>query len=283
MAPRLFCFGYSFSAAFLARRLRPRGFRVAGTAREADRVADLQAAGIEAYRFDGTAALPAGALDGATHILASIPPDGAGDPALRWHGADLARRPGLTWIGYLSTTGVYGNSGGAWVDETTPVAPLTERARRRVAAEAAWQALTPSAHVFRLAGIYGPGRSALDQVRAGTARRVVKPGQAFSRIHVADIALALEASIGRPDPGAVYNLCDDEPAASADVVAFAAGLLGRAPPPAVPFEAAQLSDMARSFYGESRRVSNAKVKRELGLSLLYPTYREGLRALVGAS
>lgn len=283
MAPRLFCFGYSFSAAFLARRLGPIGYRIAGTARAAERVAALQAAGIEAYRFDGTAALPAGALDGTTHILASIPPDADGDPALRWHGADLARLPGLAWIGYLSTTGVYGDSGGAWVDETSPVAPLTERARRRVAAEASWRGLAPPAHVFRLAGIYGPGRSALDQVRAGTARRVVKPGQAFSRIHVADIAQALEASIGRPDPGAVYNLCDDEPAASAEVVAFAAALLGREPPPAVPFEAAQLSDMARSFYGESRRVSNAKAKRELGLTLLYPTYREGLRALAGTS
>ncbi|WP_119418854.1 SDR family oxidoreductase [Desertibaculum subflavum] len=282
MPPRLFCFGYSYSAAFLARRLGPRGFRIAGTARAAARVAELRAAGIEAYQFDGTAALPAGALDGTTHMLASIPPDAAGDPALRRHGADLARLPDLAWIGYLSTTGVYGDSGGAWVDETTPVAPLTERAGRRVAAEAAWQALTPRAHIFRLAGIYGPGRSALDQVRAGTARRVVKPGQAFSRIHVADIAQALEASIARPDPGAIYNLCDDEPAASADVVTFACELLGHAPPPEVPFEAAQLSDMARSFYGESRRVGNAKVKRELGLSLLYPTYREGLRALAGA-
>lgn len=283
MAPRLFCFGYSYCAAFLARRLGARGFRIAGTARAAERVAALQSAGIEAYPFDGTAALPADALEGTTHILASIPPDADGDPALRWHAGDLARLPRLAWIGYLSTTGVYGDSGGAWVDETAPLAPLTERARRRVAAEAAWQGLTPPAHVFRLAGIYGPGRSALDQVRAGTARRVVKPGQAFSRIHVADIAQALEASITRPDPGAVYNLCDDEPAASAEVVAFAAALLGHDPPPEVPFEAAQLSDMARSFYGESRRVANAKLKRELGVALLYPTYREGLRALAGAS
>lgn len=282
MTPRLFCFGYSYSAEFLAHRLKPRGFRIAGTATTAERVAALTAAGIEAYRFDGAAPLAPGALDGATHILGSIPPDAAGDPALRWHGAGLGRLPGLAWIGYLSTTGVYGDTGGAWVDETAPVAPLTERAKRRVAAEAAWQALVPAAHVFRLAGIYGPGRSTLDQVRAGTARRIVKPGQAFSRIHVADIAAALEASIDRPDPGAIYNLCDDEPAPSAEVVAFACGLLGVEPPPEIPFATAKLSEMASSFYGENRRVSNARVKRALGLQLLYPTYREGLRALAAA-
>jgi hypothetical protein len=280
MAPRLFCFGYSYSAEFLARRLAPRGFRIAGTARTAERVAALAAAGIDAYRFDGTAPLPLDALEGTTHILASIPPDADGDPALRWHGADLGRLPGLAWLGYLSTTGVYGDHGGAWVDESMPPSPRTERARRRVAAEAAWQALTPSAHVLRLAGIYGPGRSTLDQVRAGTARRIVKPGQVFSRIHVADIAQALEASIDRPRPGVIYNLCDDEPAASSDVVAFACSLLGIAPPPEIPFDQAQLSDMALSFYGENRRVSNAKVKRELGIELLYPTYREGLSVLV---
>lgn len=279
MAPRLFCFGYSYSAEFLARRLAPRGFRIAGTARTAERVAALTAAGIDAYRFDGTAPLPPDVLEGTTHILASIPPDADGDPALRWHGVDSGRLPGLVWIGYLSTTGVYGDRGGAWVDESMPPSPRTERARRRVAAEAAWQALTPSAHVFRLAGIYGPGRSTLDQVRAGTARRIVKPGQVFSRIHVADIAQALEASIDRPRPGVIYNLCDDEPAASSDVVAFACSLLGIAPPPEIPFDQAQLSDMALSFYGENRRVSNAKVKRELGIELLYPTYREGLSAL----
>jgi len=282
MLPRLFCFGYSYSAEFLARRLRPRGFRIAGTARTAERVTALSAAGVEGYHFDGTAKLPAGALEGTTHILASIPPDAAGDAALRWHGADLVRLPGLAWTGYLSTTGVYGDSGGAWVDETTPVAPQTERAKRRAAAEAAWLALTPPAHVFRLAGIYGPGRSTLDQVRAGTARRIVKPGQAFSRIHVADIAQVLEASIDRPNPGAIYNLCDDQPAASAEVVAYACGLLGVEPPPEIPFDQAQLSGLSLSFYGENRRVSNARAKRELDLELLYPTYREGLRALAEA-
>ncbi len=282
MAQRLFCFGYSYSAEFLARRLRPRGFQIAGTARSEERVAGLAAAGIEAYRFDGTADLPPEALAGTTHILASIPPDAEGDPVLRRHGAQLGRLPGLVWAGYLSTTGVYGDSGGALVDETTPPAPLTERARRRAAAEVAWRALDPSAHVFRLAGIYGPGRSSLDQVRAGTARRIVKPGQAFSRIHVADIARSLEASIDRPDPGAIYNLCDDEPAPSSEVVAFACRLLGVEPPPEIPFEQAQLSEMALSFYGENRRVSNARIKRELGLDLLYPTYREGLAAIAAA-
>jgi nucleoside-diphosphate-sugar epimerase len=211
-----------------------------------------------------------------------VPPDEAGDPVLGRHAGDLAQLA-PDWVGYLSTTGVYGDRAGGWVDETAALAPVGERGRRRIAAEAGWHALGLKLHVFRLAGIYGPGRSALDTVRAGTARRIVKPGQWFSRIHVEDLAAVLAASIARPNPGAVYNVCDDEPAPPQDVIEHACRLLGRAPPPAIPFDQAVLSPMARSFYDESKRVSNARIKTELGVRLRYPDYRAGLAALLAAS
>jgi nucleoside-diphosphate-sugar epimerase len=226
-------------------------------------------------------ALRGAPIAGDTHVLCSVPPDAEGDPILRAHGATITRlRP--AWIGYLSTTGVYGDHGGDWVDETMAPTPSEPRSRRRLAAERAWQDLEPSAHVFRLAGIYGPGRSAIDQLRSGTAKRVVKPGHLFSRIHVDDIAAVLEASIVRPNPGAIYNVCDDGPAQSDVVVAHAATLLGMPPPPAIPFETATLSPMAASFYAERRRVRNDRIKRELGVVLRYPTYREGLAAILNA-
>lgn len=267
--PRLFCFGLGYSAEALARRLLAQGWAVAGSTRDAARRARLAGFGVTV--------LDAPSAD-TTHVLSSAPPDAQGDPILRAHGVALVRlKP--AWIGYLSTTGVYGDHDGDWVDETTTPKPGEARSQRRLAAEQAWRALDPPAHVFRLAGIYGPGRSAIDQLRNGTAKRVVKPGHLFSRIHVDDIARVLEASIARPNPGAVYNLCDDEPAQSDVVVAHAAQLLGLAPPPAVPYEQAELTPMARSFYAERRRVRNDKIKRELGVSLRYPTYREGLRAI----
>jgi nucleoside-diphosphate-sugar epimerase len=267
--PSLFCFGLGYSAEALARRLLAQGWAVAGSTRDAARRARLIGLGI--------AVLDAPSAD-TTHVLSSVPPDAAGDPVLRAHGAALARL-NLAWIGYLSTTGVYGDHGGDWVDEATAPKPGEPRSQRRLLAEQAWQALAPSAHVFRLAGIYGPGRSAIDQLRNGTAKRVVKPGHLFSRIHVDDIALVLEASIARPNAGAAYNLCDDEPEQSDVVVAHAAQLLGIAPPPAVAYEQAELTPMARSFYAERRRVRNERIKRELGVALRYPTYREGLRAI----
>lgn len=285
-SPRLFVFGLGFSALALARGLLAEGWRVAGTCRGAEKAAALAAEGIETFRFDGTAPLaePAAALAGTTHLLASVPPDGAGDPVLRAHAGEIAAVEGLRWIGYLSTTGVYGDHGGGWVDEATPVAPNTERGARRAEAERAWLALGreggPAVQLFRLAGIYGPGRNQLETVAAGTAKRIVKPGQVFSRIHVEDIAAVLRASMARPNPGAAYNLCDEEPADPAQVVAFAAGLLGVEPPPPIPFEQAELSPMARSFYADSKRVSNRRIKEELGVRLRYPTYREGLRALL---
>jgi nucleoside-diphosphate-sugar epimerase len=202
---------------------------------------------------------------------------------LRHYRDEIARLSTLAWIGYLSTVGVYGNAAGAIVDETAELHPNNERTRARVVAESGWLALGETTgrpvQVFRLAGIYGPGRSALDKLRAGTARRIVKPGQVFNRIHVEDIASVLEASIARPRAGAIYNVADDEPAPPEDVIAYGAELLGIEPPPEIPFEDADLTPMARSFYGDSRRISNARIKSELGVTLAYPNYREGLRAL----
>jgi nucleoside-diphosphate-sugar epimerase len=280
---RLFCFGLGYTALALARLLKVEGWRVAGTTRDSEKQARLADEGFEMYRFtrDRPLAEPA-ALAGATHILTSIDPDEAGDPVLAHHLADLRQCATLQWAGYLGTTGVYGDRGGAWVDEADPVAPTMPRTRRRVAAEGHWLASGLPAHVFRLAGIYGPGpgRNALAAVRAGIARRIVKPGQVFGRVHVDDIVQVLRASMVRPNPGAIYNVADDEPAPPQDVVAFACELLGVAPPPAVPYEDAELSPMARSFYADNRRVDNARIKRELGVSLRYPTYRAGLRAIL---
>lgn len=284
---RLFCFGLGFSAEALARRLSERGFAVAGTCRGVEKAVALAAKGFEMHLFDEGHPLagPAAALGGTTHLLLSIPPGAAGDPAFAAHARDIAAlAPSLEWVGYLSTTGPYGDHGGDWVTEDAPLAPSTERGRRRLAAEEAWRGLATDAglplHIFRLAGIYGPGRNQIRSLLDGTAKRVVKEGQVFSRIHVEDIGAVLEASIARPNPGAVYNVCDDEPAPPQDVVVYAALLLGREPPPEIPFEKAELSPMARSFYAESKRVSNRRIREELGVLLAYPTYREGLDALV---
>ncbi len=283
---RLFCFGYGFSASALGELLGPAGWSLAGTCRTPEGCRALAGAGVDAIPFSREAPLahPARSLAGTTHILLSIPPDAEGDPALDCHGADIAAIEDLEWIGYLSTTGVYGDTGGAWVDERAPLAPTGVRGKRRLEAERGWLALGEdhglAAHVFRLAGIYGPGRNALAAVKRGTAKRIAKPGQVFSRIHVADIAQVLAGSIAKPRAGAIYNVCDDEPAPAADVVAHACALLGVAPPPLTPLEDADLSPMARSFYADSRRVSNDRIKAELGVTLRYPNYRAGLAALL---
>jgi nucleoside-diphosphate-sugar epimerase len=284
MSERLFVFGLGYTALALTRALQAEGWAVAGTTRSAQKQAGLAAAGIEAHLFERGRPLAeaAAALAGTSHLLTSIAPDEAGDPVLDHHLADLTACRTLRWVGYLGTTGVYGDHGGTWVDEATPVAPTMARTRRRVAAEGRWLASGLPVHVFRLAGIYGPGpaRNALETVRAGTARRVVKPGQLFGRIHVDDIVQVLRASMTRPNPGAIYNVADDEPAPPQDVVTFACELLGVAPPPEVPFAAAELSPMARSFYSDNRRICNARIKEELGVLLRYPSYREGLRAIL---
>ncbi|TWB41808.1 SDR family oxidoreductase [Nitrospirillum pindoramense] len=277
---RLFCFGLGFSATALAHRLLEAGWLVAGTCRTAEKAATLRARGIEAHVFGPGLALDPAALAGTTHLLDSVPPTPEGDGVLAALTPAILALPDLRWAGYLSTTGVYGNRDGGWVDESAPVRPSTERGVARAVAEGQWMALHEAhglpVHRFRLPGIYGPGRSALDQMRAGTARRVDKKGQVFSRIHIHDLGSALMASMERPNPGAIYNVADDHPCPSPEVVAYAAELLGLEPPPLVPFDQANLSPMAASFYGENKRISNARIKAELGVSLRYPSYREGL-------
>jgi nucleoside-diphosphate-sugar epimerase len=267
MGKRFFLFGLGFSGRVIARRLRDRGWQVTGTTRSGE--------GAD-FAFDRDHPLPAHALDGITHILSSVPPDGRGDPVLDLLGDRLKAE----WLGYLSTTGVYGDCGGGWVDEASPVNPTLERSRRRAEAERGW--LAKGAHVFRLAGIYGPGRSALDNVRDGTARRIVKPGQVFSRIHVEDIAATVLASMEHPNPGAIYNVCDDDPAPPQEVVEHACRLLGQEPPPEIPFDQAELSPMAQSFYADNKRVRNDRIKTELGVRLRFPSYREGLKDILNS-
>ena len=285
MNRHLLCFGLGYSAQALARILGP-DWSITGTSRDAEPRAASRGANFRWLRFDRDHPLEPVVFAGVTHVLVSVPPDEAGDPVLDQHRDDIAALSGLAWLGYLSTSGVYGNRDGGRVDENSELSPSGARGRRRAAAEAAWLDLSRGCglpvHVFRLAGIYGLDRSPFDALRAGTAKRIDKPGQVFSRIHVDDIANVLMASIARPRPGAVYNVCDDEPAASGDVIAHAAELLGMPPPPLVPFEAAGLSPMGRSFYADSKRVSNALIKAELGVSLRYPTYRDGLAAILAA-
>ena len=282
MSGTLLIFGLGYSARVLGQRLLRQGWTVRGTTRSPAKADALRQEGFAMQLFGRDAPLPdvAGALNGVTHVLQSIAPDEHGDPVFDAHRDDLSAANTLRWLGYLGTTAVYGDRDGAWVDETAELRPVQPRAVRRAAAEGAWLGSGLPAHVFRLAGIYGPGRSVVDDLREGTGRRIVKPGQVFSRIHVEDIATVLEASMARPRPGRVYNVCDDEPAPSQDVTACAAELLGIAPPPETPFETAELSPMARSFYADNRRVRNERIKDELGVRLAFPTYREGLRALV---
>jgi nucleoside-diphosphate-sugar epimerase len=280
-SPVLLCFGLGYSARVLVERLAAEGWTVRGTSREPDK-----ASGPEVLRFDRAHPLPSPVFTGVTHVLVSVPPDEAGDPVLDTHGDNIAALPSLAWVGYLSTTGVYGDRGGGWVDESSELRPSGPRGLRRVTAEAGWLELWRRrgvpVQVFRLAGIYGPGRSPFEALRAGTAKRIDLPGQVFSRIHVEDLASVLAASIARPHPGAIYNVCDDEPAEPAAVIAHAAGLLGVAPPPLAPFDDTALSPMARSFWADNKRVSNALIKNELGVRLRHPTYRVGLAAILAA-
>lgn len=285
--PALFVFGYGYSADALGRRLMAQGWQVAGTCRGAEKAGALARGGVAAFLFDrGRPLDPAGCerLASATHLLLSIPPGEDGDPPLLCHQAEIAAAAGLGWIGYLSTTGVYGDHGGAEVDESTPPAPHTERARRRLAAEHAWSGFGrrtgKAIEIFRLAGIYGPGRTPFVALREGRARRIDLPGHVSSRIHVEDIANVLEAAIARPHPDAVWNVCDNAPADPAEVTAHAARLAGLEAPPLVTLEEAGLSPMARSFYEENRRVSNRRIREELGVRLAFPDYRAGLAALL---
>ncbi len=282
----LFCFGLGFSAKALTRRLAGRShISITGTSRSAESAERIASDGYTGIVFDGFAPSRevSKGLETATHVVISISPDEAGDPVLAHHSADLASAPNLKWIGYLSTIGVYGDQDGQWVDETTPVKPTSQRSKRRVLAEDAWLDFGAKAgrrvQVFRLAGIYGPGRSAIDQLQAGKARRIVKPGQIFNRIHADDIALVLEAAMSGRGRFDVYNVTDNEPAPPQDVVTFAAGLMGVAPPPEIAFEDANLSPMGRSFYSERKRVANTRIREDLGVALSCPTYREGMQSV----
>ena len=271
----LLCFGFGFSARALSKHLKGREWNISATSRNAPNVNTINASGVTGFLFNAELSIPADV----THILVSAPPDDQGDPVLRLFERQLLNLRHVQWVGYLSTTGVYGDKGGGWVDEDTLLAPNTLRGERRLAAEQAWLGLGLPVHLFRLAGIYGPGRNQLLTVINGTAKRIIKHGQIFSRIHVDDIAGVLATSIAGPNPQRAYNVCDDEPCPPQDVVAFAAEILGLPLPPAVPFEEVELSPMARSFYADSKRVSNHRVKAELRYQLLYPNYRAGLTAL----
>jgi nucleoside-diphosphate-sugar epimerase len=280
----LFCFGFGYSAEALARRLSARTSALAGTRTSLSDGQPPLGARLAEFKGDAASSEVRGLLAGTTHALISIPPDLEGDVVLRHFRDDLAALGDLVWIGYLSTVGVYGDWQGQWVDETSPTRPISERSLRRVQAERAWlefgKATGKRVEVFRLAGIYGPGRSVIDTLRAGTARRIVKPGQVFNRIHVDDVARVLAAAIDRNTGHDTYNVSDDEPAPPQDVVAYAAELLRLPVPPEIAYEAAGLKGMAASFWAESKRVSNARIKADLGVEPMYPTYREGLRALV---
>lgn len=280
--PTLLSLGHGYTASHFAATL-PSGWQVIGTTRDPARADALRRAGVEPLVWPGQPLAPA--LGRATHLLVSASPGPLGDPFLAVRRAEIAAAaPYLHWVGYLSSTGVYGDFGGGWVDEDTPPNAPEGHRDRRLLAEGEWQALADEAglplHIFRLAGIYGPGRGPFQKVKDGTARRIVKPGQVFSRIHVDDIAQVLAASVARPDPGRIYNVCDDEPAPPQDVIAHAADLLGLPHPPTLAFEDADLSPMARAFYADNRRVRNERIKRELAVVLKYPTYREGLAAIL---
>lgn len=284
--PRIFIFGLGYSALALAGQLRSLGWEVAGTTRRESKIADLRQLGFTVYPFTRGEPLTVGsaALADFPYILHSVPPDDLGDPVFDLHGCDIvAQAPQLRWFGYLSTTGVYGDHKGGVVDETSPCHPTSTRAAMRLKTEQQWQDLQKNCglplHIFRLAGIYGPGRNVLRDLQRGEASQIVKPGHVFNRIHVADIVQALVASLHKPAPGNIYNLADDQPASSDEVLRFGAELLGVDAPTAIPFANAALSPMAKIFYADSKVVANTKVKHDLGLRLLYPSYREGLRGL----
>ncbi|MFK7943698.1 MAG: SDR family oxidoreductase [Paracoccaceae bacterium] len=275
----LLSFGHGYSARTLARRLLAEGWRVIGTTRSAEKAQTLRFEGVEPVL---SLAEAIERLHESTHLLISAGPDAEGDPVLAACSPAIRdAAQDIEWVGYLSTTGVYGDRQGEWVDETSECHPSTRRGKWRLAAEQAWQSIPGlPLHIFRLAGIYGPGRGPFSKVRNGTARQIIKPGQVFSRTHVEDIASVLQTSMAQPDPGAIYNVCDDLAAPPQDVLAYAAKLLGLPPPPEVDFETADMSPMARSFYAESKRVSNRRIREDLDVELAYPTYREGLAALL---
>ena len=285
-SPSLLAFGYGFATRALVRRLVPKGWTAAATHRSGESAAAIRADGVTPVDLADRDALTE-ALAATRALLVTAPPGPQGCPGLNTLVGPLAEAGAFPdWTGYLSTTGVYGDRGGGWVTEASRLAAQSVEGARRVGAERDWlevgRGMGLTVTVFRLPGIYGPGRSAFDRLRDGRARRIAAPGQVFSRIHVDDLAAALEASIARPRAGGIYNLCDDEPAPNSEVIAHAARLLGIAPPPEVALADASLSPAALRFYAGSKRVSNARAKAELGWRPAYPTYREGLAAVLAA-
>ena len=276
---KLLCVGTGYSAKVIARTLlaydKPNRWEVYGSYRKQEQAKALSDIGIIPIEFNNLT----NTLLSVDTILSSIPPGREGDPALKLYSDLLPRVIKNSWIGYFSTTGVYGDTKGLLVDETAPLNPTSDRSRRRVAVESDW--LQYDAHIFRLPGIYGQGRSSLDKLRNGLTRRIHRPNHLFSRIHVDDIAQSVIASINQPNPGSVYNICDDEAAEQQLVEAYASELLDIKPPQLIPFKDAikEMTPMALTFWQDNRRVSNAKMKSELGVKLLYPTFREGLKSL----
>lgn len=279
MSPVIFIFGLGYVGQHLGRSLLADGWQVKGTTRTQDQANILEAQGFEGIVWDGSSPFSAKSLENVTHILVTVPPDVEGDIVLR----NVKKFPNtLTWLGYLSATSVYGNHQGAWVTETSSLMPISERGRQRQLAETQWldkkndEPFFPI-HIFRLSGIYGPGRSVLESIKLGKAQRFDKPGHVFSRMHIDDIVAVLKASITHSHSGEIYNLADDEPASTADVIAYGCQLLGCDAPPLIPFEDSVVSLMLKEFYAEHKRVSNEKIKTSLGIKLTYPTYREGLK------
>ncbi len=274
----LLSFGHGYSAQALSPVLTKQGWTVFGTTRARDNLTKIATSGAKPVLWPGTAIEDY--LDQATHLLISAAPDATGDPVLKVMSDQLsARRGQFKWVGYLSTTGVYGDHQGDWVDEKTALTPTTKRGQWRVQAEQQWQDIGLPLHIFRLAGIYGPGRGPFTKLRHGSARRIVKENQLFSRTHVDDIAQVLAASIAKPNAGEIYNVCDDLAAPPEDVIAYAAKLMEVPVPEAEDFTSADMTPMARSFYSESKKVSNTKIKSDLGVKLTYPNYISGLNAL----
>ncbi len=287
MNKHLFIFGLGYSARFLARMVMSEGWKVSGTCQSSEKKAELETEGVTAYIFDRQNSFdtPLETLGSVTHILSSVPPDEQGDPIVDLVGDYFGGLENLEWIGYLSTTGVYGDTKGEMVDETAKLNPSSERSRRRMRAEGQWFALYEQqklpVHLFRLPGIYGPGYSTFDRVRDGKAKRISRPGHNFSRIHVEDIAQTLRASMSRPNSGAVYNVCDDEAAPPSDLITFTCDLLCTEPPTEISWDEARqsMSPMALSFWDDNRRIDNRRIKEELGVKLIYPNYRVGLSAI----
>jgi len=280
----LFCFGFGYVASFLASALAPLGCKVSGTTTDPEKKIFMHDSGYNSYFFDLHRMVPdvLGTMKDVTHVLLSIPPSEEGDLVYEFHGEDLVRLPNLEWVGYLSAASVYGNHDGAWVDENTLPAPTSRRGSHRLKAEEQWKSLYLNyglpIHTFRMAGIYGPGRSAVDSVRSGTARRLDKPGHVFNRIHVDDIVQVLMASMSHPKPGSIYNVADDLPSPSHEIIQFACNLLGMESPPLTPFSQTEVAPIMGSFYKDNKRIRNDKIKRELGIELLYSDYKKGLQS-----